>query len=171
MQQLPGGVELACAELSFEQLCLQRGLVGARWRRVHGVRRRQVQERQGLNRLQRVQRRDILSGSRGVCMPGVYGRLGLACGKQHIGCLQLQSRLLGARWWHLHSVRGRKVQGVDRISYVHGLRGRDLFYSSRSLSKLDVQRLSVKLQLACGERSFDRSESTRLNSSHVPYQE
>ncbi len=38
---------------------------------------------------------------------------------------------------------------------MHGLRGRDVFYSSRGLSKLDVQGLSVKLQLACGERSFD----------------
>ena len=38
---------------------------------------------------------------------------------------------------------------------MHGLRGRDVFYSSRGLSKLDMQRLSVKLQLACGERSFD----------------
>jgi hypothetical protein len=53
------------------------------------------------------------------------------------------------------SVRGREVQGVDRIGRVHGLRDRDVLYSSRGLSKLDMQRLSVKLQLACGERSFD----------------
>ena len=38
---------------------------------------------------------------------------------------------------------------------MHGLRGRDVFHSSRGLSKLDMQRLSAKLQLACGERSFD----------------
>ncbi len=38
---------------------------------------------------------------------------------------------------------------------MHGLRGRDVFDSSRGLSKLDMQRLSVKLHLACGERSFD----------------
>jgi hypothetical protein len=36
---------------------------------------------------------------------------------------------------HVHSVRGRKVQGVNRIGRLH--------------------RLSAKLQLACGERSFD----------------
>jgi hypothetical protein len=69
-------------------------------------------------------------------------------------------------------MRGRKVQGLDRISSVHGLRGRDVFYSnwcnplhemrdrdvlysSRGLSKLDMQRLSVKLQLACGESRLD----------------
>jgi hypothetical protein len=46
---------------------------------------------------------------------------------------------------------GRKVQDVDRISSVHGLRGRDVFYSS----KLDMQRLSVKLELTGGEHSFD----------------
>jgi hypothetical protein len=45
VQELPGGVDLACAEHSFEHLHLQRGLVGGRRRYVHGVRRRQVQER------------------------------------------------------------------------------------------------------------------------------
>ena len=35
---------------------------------------------------------------------------------------------------------------------MHELRGRDVFYSCRGLN---MQRLSVKLQLACGERSFD----------------
>ena len=45
VQELPGGVDLAGAEHSFEHLHLQRGLVGGRRRYVHGVRRRQVQER------------------------------------------------------------------------------------------------------------------------------
>ena len=45
MQDLPGGVELAYAERSSEQLQVQRGLVGGGWRRMHGLRRRQVQER------------------------------------------------------------------------------------------------------------------------------
>jgi hypothetical protein len=31
----------------------------------------------------------------------------------------------------------------------------EVFYSRRGLSQFDVQRLSVKLKLACGERSFD----------------
>ncbi len=69
----------------------------------------------------------------------------------------------------MHSMRGRKVQGVDRISCVHGLRGRGVFYSNWcnpvhglwgrdvlwGLSKLDMQCLSVKLQLACGEPRLD----------------
>jgi hypothetical protein len=67
-------------------------------------------------------------------------------------------------------VRDRKVQVVDGISSVHRLRHRevrrcyrticsnivhslsrrDVFHSSRGLSKLDMQRLSVKLQLPSG---------------------
>jgi hypothetical protein len=59
----------------------------------------------------------------------------LVYGERSFGELHLQRRMGRTRWWHLHSVRGRKVQGVDRIGRMHGL--------------------SVKLQLACGERSFD----------------
>jgi hypothetical protein len=55
----------------------------------------------------------------------------------------------------VHSVRGRKVQGVNRIGRLHLLSGRDVLHSSRGLRNLDMQRLPVKLQLACGERSFD----------------
>jgi hypothetical protein len=42
LQQLPGLLELACAEYSFDQLHLQRWLVGGKWRDMHGVRRRTV---------------------------------------------------------------------------------------------------------------------------------
>ena len=45
LQELPGEFELTCAEHSFEQVHLQRGVVGGKWRRMHGVRRRKVQER------------------------------------------------------------------------------------------------------------------------------
>ena len=55
----------------------------------------------------------------------------------------------------MHSVRARQVQGVNRISRLHGLRGRDVFHSIRGLSKFDVYSLSVKLQLACGELRFN----------------
>jgi hypothetical protein len=40
-------------------------------------------------------------------------------------------------------------------NHLHGLWGRDVLYRSRGSSKLDMQRLSVKRQLACGKRSFD----------------
>jgi hypothetical protein len=46
------------------------------------------------------------------------------------------------------SVRGREVQGLERNCHLLELRDRDVFHSSRGLSKLDMQRLSVKLQLA-----------------------
>ncbi len=56
----------------------------------------------------------------------------------------------------MHSVCGRKVQGVKRIGRVHGLWDRDVLYNSRGQHNLRyMPRLSVKLQLACGERSFD----------------
>ena len=38
---------------------------------------------------------------------------------------------------------------------MHGLWGGDVVYNGRVLIKLDMHRLSVKLQLACRERSFD----------------
>ena len=59
-------------------------------------------------------------------------------------------------------MRGRKVQGVDRISAVHGLRGRDVFYTRKASSKLDMHSLSVKLLLACGELSFDELQHLQL---------
>ncbi len=69
------------------------------------------------------------------------------------------------------SVCGRKVQGVNRIGRVHGLRGRhvfhsnwgalvhqlwsrDVFYIVRGLSNFDMLLLSVKLQLTYGKLSF-----------------
>ena len=54
LQQLPGRLELACAEHSFEQLQLQCRMVGG-WRsRMQGVWCRQVQEHGGIRQLRRV---------------------------------------------------------------------------------------------------------------------
>jgi hypothetical protein len=78
-------------------------------------------------------------------------KLKFACGEPRLDELHLQHRMDRARWRLVHSVRGRKVQGVDRISSVYGLWGRDVFYSS----KFDMHSLSIKLQLASEERSFD----------------
>ena len=47
---------------------------------------------------------------------------------------------------------------------MHELRGRDVFYSCRGLN---MQRLSVKLQLACGERSFDELHLQRRMDNHI----
>jgi hypothetical protein len=44
VQQLSVKLKLACGELSFDEVRLQRGLVGGRRRRMHGVCRRQVQK-------------------------------------------------------------------------------------------------------------------------------
>ena len=47
----------------------------------------------------------------------------------------------------------RKVQVINRIGQLHGLRGRDVFYNSSS--DFDMHHLSNKLQLACREFSLD----------------
>jgi hypothetical protein len=67
----------------------------------------------------------------------------------------LQRGVFWTRWRPVHSVRGWKVQDVDWNCNLHGLWSRDVFCSSRGLNKLDMQRLSVQLQLDCGKRSFD----------------
>ena len=54
LRRVSSKLELACAEHSFEQLHLQCGLVGGRWRDVQGMRCRQVQERGGIWQLQQL---------------------------------------------------------------------------------------------------------------------
>jgi hypothetical protein len=79
VQQLPGGLELACAEYGFGQLHVQRWLFWAEWRDMYGVRRWQVQERGWIYQLQQLP-----------------GRLELACGEYCFGRLHLQHWLVGA---------------------------------------------------------------------------
>ncbi len=52
-------------------------------------------------------------------------------------------------------VCGRKVHAVGRSYHLLDLRGSDVLYISRGLNLRCMPRLSVKLQRACGERSFD----------------
>ena len=76
-------------------------------------------------------------------------KLQLACGELSCDELHLQRRLFWTLWRLVHIVHIRKVQGVDRISRLHKLWSRDVFYNRRGLSKFDMHRLSIKLQLAC----------------------
>jgi hypothetical protein len=66
-------------------------------------------------------------------VPHLSVKLQLACGERSFDELHLQCGLFWARWRHMHSVRGWKVQDVNRIS--------------------QLQRMSNKLQLACGDLS------------------
>jgi hypothetical protein len=61
----------------------------------------------------------------------------------------------GVLWleWRLHCVWRGQVQ-CGSAERVHGLRGGHVFYSIRGLGNRDVSELSVKLQLAGGERNF-----------------
>jgi len=82
-------------------------------------------------------------------------RIQLACGERSFDELHLQHGLYWTGWWHMHRLYCRNVQGIDRISCVHELRGRDLFYSSKGRIKFDMSCLSVSLHLVGGEPSFD----------------
>ena len=77
LQQLPGLLELACAEYSVDQLHMQCWLVGVEWRRMHGVCRRQVQ----CGRRRRLQE-----------LPGEFE---LTCAEHSFEQLHLQRGLVG----------------------------------------------------------------------------
>jgi hypothetical protein len=79
VQKLPSGLELTRTEYGFGQLHLQRWLFWAEWRDMHGVRRRQVQERGWIYQLQQLP-----------------GKLELAYAEYGFGQLHLQCGLVGA---------------------------------------------------------------------------
>ena len=60
MQRLSNTILLVCGELNFDELHLQRGLLGACWRHVHGMCRRKVETR-GSWQLQRLSYKRILT--------------------------------------------------------------------------------------------------------------
>ena len=150
---------------------------------MHGLRGRDIFYRNWCSPVHQLWSRDLFDSSKSLIKLDVqrmYVKLQLACGELSFDELHLQRRINRARWRHVHSVRGRKVQGVNRIGHVHGLRGgdvfcsnwcspvhqllwnRDLFDRIRGLIKHDMQRLSVKLQLACGERELRGSTCRHL---------
>ena len=74
---------LACGELNFDELHLQRGLLGVCWRPVHGVRCRKVHDVDGIVRVHLMWRRKVFNSCRGlrdIDMPTVFDRLLVACG-------------------------------------------------------------------------------------------
>ena len=107
---------------------------------MHELLRRDVlYSSRGLNKLdmQRLSVKLLLStGLSKHGMQRLSVKLQLACGERSFDELHLQRRINGGEWRLVHSVRGRKVQGVGRSCHL--------------------PRLSVKLQLAYGELSFDK---------------
>ena len=77
MQQLPGELELACAEYSVDQLYMQCWLVVDEWRRMHGVCGRQVQ------------------CSKRRPLHGLPGEFELTCAEHSFEQLHLQRGLVG----------------------------------------------------------------------------
>ena len=77
-------------------------------------------------------------------MQRLSNKLQLTCGELNVDELHLQRGLLGPRWRGVHSVRGRKVQGLSRISFVQQLFGRDVFCSNRGPRELDMPHVPSK---------------------------
>jgi len=68
-------------ELKFDELHLHRGLLGACWRHVHGVRSRKVHDVDGIVRMQHMCSRKVFNSCRGhryIDMPTVSSKLLLA---------------------------------------------------------------------------------------------
>ena len=79
----------------IDQLCLQRGVLGLEWRRLHSVRGGQVQCGTRIDCVHGLRGGDVLFGIRGHRnrnVQRVSGKLLLACGKRHFGELHLQRR-------------------------------------------------------------------------------
>jgi hypothetical protein len=69
---------LAFGELKFDELHLQRGLLGVCWRHVHGVPSRHVHDVDGIVRMQSMWRRKVFNGCRGhryLDLPPLFDRL------------------------------------------------------------------------------------------------
>ena len=107
MHRLSNKLQLACGELNFGQLHLQRWLLGPRWRGLHGVRGRKIQAVDGTSYVQRLSI-----------------KLHLVCGELNFDELHLQRGLLRPSWRDVHSMRGRKVQTYDRIPCLCQLHSR-----------------------------------------------
>jgi hypothetical protein len=139
-------------ELKFDELHLQRGLLGACWRHVHGVRSRKVQDVDSSSRVHLMWRRKVFNSCRGlryIDMPSVSRKLLLAFfGELKFDELHLQRGLLGACWRHVRDVRSRKVHDVDRRRRVYLMWRRKVFNSCRGLRYIDMPSVSSKLLLA-----------------------
>ena len=77
MHPLSSKLLLAIGELNFDELHLQRGLLGPRWRGLHGMCRRKVEKRGRVGQLRRLP-----------------GKLELACSEHSFDAMPVQCRLL-----------------------------------------------------------------------------
>ena len=75
----------------------------------------------------------------------------LFCEELNFDELHLQGRVLGAYWRPVHTVRGRKVQGVDWSSRLHRMCRRHVFSSPRGLRVITMPPLFVILLVASRE--------------------
>lgn len=86
--------------------------------------------------------------SRGRSVFGLYGLLQLACGESSFDELHLQRRCNRVERRPVHTVRGGKVQNVNRHGHVLGLSSKLLLCGRRRYRKFDVHRLSTRQLVA-----------------------
>jgi hypothetical protein len=134
MPRLFDGLQLVCAEVNLHLQC---GLLGARRRQLHSVRSRKLQ---GVHRISSVH--------------ALPTELYLVSGELHSVGLHMQRSIHGddyGRWRGLRGVRGRQIQGVDRIGPMHRMQRKHVFNRCWGISRFDLSPLFARLQVSSSE--------------------
>jgi hypothetical protein len=154
MPTLSSKLLLAWGELNFDELHLQRGLLGACRRPMRGVRSRKVHDVDGFVRVHLMWRRKVFNSCRGhryIDMPTLSSKLLLDWGELNFDELHLQRGLLWTCRRPVHGVRWRKVHDVDGSVRVHLMWRRKVFNSCCGLEYIDMPIMFDRLLVACGE--------------------
>ncbi len=117
MHGLSGKLKFSSAIHFTDQLCLQRGVLGLEWRRLHSVCAGQVQCATRINCVLGLRGGHVLFSIRGHGnrdVQRVSVKLQLRCGKRHFGELHLQRRRFRTGRRPVHIVCGGQVQDVTR---------------------------------------------------------
>ena len=142
-----------------DQLYLQRRFSRAERRPVRSMRGGHVQATHRSRRVHELRDGDVLDFywcyNKHGSVSQLSGKLQLACGESSSDKLHLQHRRIRTERRHVHTVRSWNVQTTHRSRRVHELRDGDVLDSCRGHRNRNVLELSDKLQLACGEPSFD----------------
>jgi hypothetical protein len=134
MPRLFARLQLVCAE---DNLHLQCGLLGARRRQLHSVRSRKLQD---VDRISSVH--------------ALPTELYLVSGELNSDELHMQRSIHGddyGRWRGLRGVRGRQIQGVDRIGPMQPMQRTHVFDRCWGISGFDLSPLFARLQVSSRE--------------------
>ena len=121
VQRVSGAHVLGCREQRADQLYMQQGVHGARWRECDGVHRGDLQGREWLSCLHAVLTRQVQyshGGDLRVNMQRVSGAHVLGCREQRADQLYMQQGVHGAGWGGMRGVCCGDVQGREWHSTV-----------------------------------------------------